>query len=543
MNFLEKMTIKARLTLLVGFMAVLMIVIGMAGLSATNTSNENLRTVYIDRTVALSDLSEMTRLVMSNRIGVYKALWDPAPEVIQDSVSTIEKNIPKILEHWEKYKATESTPEEKSLTEKWEMAYRQYQETGMQPMLAALRAGHMDDAKRIADQVIEPIWPAIRDDLTRLDQIQIDVAKEKFDASQVNYTQARNISLAILFVSIIIAVFLAVMIIRGIGRAVVEMERATARLAEGDLNARINSYGTDELGRVAKSFNHMADKFKNAIGEVSGSTSQLAAAAEELATVTEQTNQGINQQQLETGQVATAMNEMTTTVHDVARNAEQAANAAHQADEAARSGRQIVMQSIDAIDALAREVEHTAQVIQKLETESGSIGTVVDVIKSIAEQTNLLALNAAIEAARAGEQGRGFAVVADEVRTLASRTQQSTQEIQQMIQRLQHGASEAVQVMIQGRSQAQASVQQAAKAGESLEAITRAVSNITDMNTQIASAAEEQSAVAEEINRNILTISQIGDQSAAGAQQIATASEELARLAAQLQSLVGRFKT
>ncbi|MFZ5593945.1 MAG: methyl-accepting chemotaxis protein [Pseudomonadota bacterium] len=293
-----------------------------------------------------------------------------------------------------------------------------------------------------------------------------------------------------------------------------------------------------EAGRLQLAIRMLQARLRTAMGRIEDPAERLAAAAGQLVTVSERTRQ----QRSETDRVATAMNEMSATVQEVARNAGQAANAAHQADEAARSGRQIVMQSIDAIDALAREVEHTAQVIQKLETESGSIGTVVDVIKSIAEQTNLLALNAAIEAARAGEQGRGFAVVADEVRTLASRTQQSTQEIQQMIQRLQHGASEAVQVMIQGRSQAQASVQQAAKAGESLEAITRAVSNITDMNTQIASAAEEQSAVAEEINRNILIISQVGDQSATGAQQTAAASEELARLAIQLRSLVTQFK-
>ncbi|MBI2779856.1 MAG: PAS domain-containing protein [Gammaproteobacteria bacterium] len=280
---------------------------------------------------------------------------------------------------------------------------------------------------------------------------------------------------------------------------------------------------THEAGRLQLAITMLQARLRTAMGRITDPAAQLAAAAEQLTAVT----QGTRQQQLEIDQVATAMNEMSATVHDVARNAGQAASAARNADAEAQKGKRVVGDNIDAIDALAAEVERAAQVIQKLEAESGSIGTVVDVIKSIAEQTNLLALNAAIEAARAGEQGRGFAVVADEVRTLASRTQQSTQEIQQMIQRLQSGASEAAKVMVQGRSQAQDAVKQAAQAGESLESITRAVANITDMNTQITSAAEEQSAVSEEINRNIVNISQIGNQTAA---------------AAQLQSLVRQFR-
>jgi methyl-accepting chemotaxis protein len=234
---------------------------------------------------------------------------------------------------------------------------------------------------------------------------------------------------------------------------------------------------------------------------------------------------------------------MAATSQEVARNTAAAANAARQADSETQAGREVVNQAIDAIDHLAQEVVSAADVIHRLEAESGKIGTVLDVIRGIAEQTNLLALNAAIEAARAGEQGRGFAVVADEVRTLATRTQESTQEIQKMIERLQTGAKSAVQVMEQGRSKAQVSVQQAARAGTSLDTIATAVSAISDMNAQIASAAEEQGAVAEEINRNITNISQIANQTASGAEQTATASAELAKLAARLQTHVGRFKT
>ncbi|MHB8473486.1 MAG: methyl-accepting chemotaxis protein [Gammaproteobacteria bacterium] len=313
-------------------------------------------------------------------------------------------------------------------------------------------------------------------------------------------------------------------------------------VSKGDISMKCDLVSHDLIGDLVKSFNDMAQSLRGMIGEITGSTAQLAAAAEQLTTITENTSHGIRQQQAEIDQVATAVNEMVATVQEVARNAEQAAHAAQEADQSAKSGALVATEAMGGIDALVNEVERSAGAIRELEAESENIGMVLDVIKGIAEQTNLLALNAAIEAARAGEQGRGFAVVADEVRTLASRTQKSTQEIHTMIERLQSGASNAVKVMEKARAQGKKGVDQVEKAAESLAMIAGAVATINDMNTQIASAAEEQSAVAEEINRNVVNISQAAVQSAAGSQQTASSSEDLARLAAQLQSLVGRFK-
>jgi methyl-accepting chemotaxis protein len=340
----------------------------------------------------------------------------------------------------------------------------------------------------------------------------------------------------------IISLMLAYLTINAITQGVNLVELTAQKLADGDLSARVDYGNKDELGQISTAFNKMADRFHDAISEVKDSVTQLASAAEETSTVTTQTNQGINQQLTETSQVATAMNEMSATVQEVARNAVDAAEAAREADSTFHQGKQVIDKVIDAIGELAKEVDEAASVIQKLEAESMNIGSVLDVIKSIAEQTNLLALNAAIEAARAGEQGRGFAVVADEVRTLAGRTQESTQEIEEMISNLQSGANNAVKVMEGGKEMTQVGVDQAAAAGEALQTINTAVEHISNMNTQIASAAEEQSSVTEEINRSIVSINEVAEQSAGGAQQTAQASDDLARLAEQLKGLVGRFK-
>ncbi|MCG5508748.1 methyl-accepting chemotaxis protein [Ectothiorhodospira lacustris] len=373
----------------------------------------------------------------------------------------------------------------------------------------------------------------------------LGIPRQQIDAivSQgVNQMVARLVLGILLLVAggVVVAVFLARLIVGPIVRlsdALHDISRG-----EGDLTRQLEARGRDELSDLARAFNEFVGKIRDLVRQAGAASSQLAAAAEQLSSTTEETRGQVRRQHSETDQVATAMNQMTATVHEVSRNASEAAHAAASTRQEAVAGEREVKETIRAIEALAREVENASQVITRLSEDSDDIGKVLEVIRDIAEQTNLLALNAAIEAARAGEQGRGFAVVADEVRTLASRTQTSTTEIQAMIERLQSGASGAVKAMEDGRGKARQSVTQAARAGESLKAISGAVNNINDMNAQIASAAEEQSAVTEEINRNITNIAQAVEQTSSGSDQIALASDELARLAAELQSLVGRFK-
>ncbi len=316
---------------------------------------------------------------------------------------------------------------------------------------------------------------------------------------------------------------------------------ATRRFADGDLTSRVKLNGRDELSEIGAAFNAMNAQFEMLIQQINGSTSQLAAAAEELAAISKESAENVDLQRLETDQVATAMNEMTATVQEVANNTNGAAGAAEQADQEAKNSRRVVGLTSQGITLLAGEIEKAADVIKRVDSDSQNIGSVLDVIRGIAEQTNLLALNAAIEAARAGEQGRGFAVVADEVRTLAGRTQQSTREIQDMIVTLQGGAREAVQVMEESRQHAQTSVEQARAAAGAIDVITEAVTIINRMNIQIATAAEQQRVTTEDMNRSITRIRDVAEQTAASAEQTTGASDELARLAIQLQNLVGRF--
>ena len=314
------------------------------------------------------------------------------------------------------------------------------------------------------------------------------------------------------------------------------------RCAEGDLTISVRAEGLADTQILGTSLSALVASLRQQVGDINGHARQLSTAGEKLSVITQQTSQGVKQQLSKTEQMATAINEMSTSVQDVAHNAETAAGAAREADQQSISGKQVVTLTLNTIDKLATDVENASEVIDQLKQDSESISTVMDVISGIAEQTNLLALNAAIEAARAGEQGRGFAVVADEVRTLASRTQQSTEEIRQMIEHLQGGANKAVQVMKASQEQARSTVEQAAKAGDALDMITEMVARISDMNAQMARAAEEQSLVADEINQNILTITEVTEQTAQGATTTTEAGESLAAMAAQLQAVVGKFK-
>lgn len=313
-------------------------------------------------------------------------------------------------------------------------------------------------------------------------------------------------------------------------------------IKKGDLTQKITVSGKSDFSWMAFELDSARKNVASLVHTLTGGVAQLNTATQNMTVISKETVTGVLKQQEETDQAATAMNEMTASVQEVARTATSAAEAARNADNEAKAGKQVVLETMRSIDTLANEVEKAAVTLSELEADIGNIGAIVDVIRGITEQTNLLALNAAIEAARAGEHGRGFAVVADEVRTLAARTQSSTHEIEEMVERLQQGARAAVKVMNESRESAKTSVEKAASAGSALDMITAMISTMDEMSSQISNAANEQSSVAEDINRGIVNISQIADHTADGARATSEAVDTLSSLSSQLQDASAKFK-
>ncbi|KMQ73086.1 methyl-accepting chemotaxis protein [Marinobacter subterrani] len=371
-------------------------------------------------------------------------------------------------------------------------------------------------------------------------------AKSALGFEQERMSKTRDDALLILFGATLVALVFgtgsALLITRSIVRPLEQLVDHAGKVADGDLSNNIHTDRKDDLGRLMMAMQVMTENLRHMVKEVSDGIAQIASSAEELSSVTEQTSAGAAQQRDQTDQVATAMNEMTATIQEVAKNAEAAASAASESDTKANDGHNVVTTAIHGIETLSTEINQSAELISKLRDDSANIGTILDVIRDIAEQTNLLALNAAIEAARAGEQGRGFAVVADEVRGLAQRTHQSTGEIENLVNALQQGAKDAVESMHNNIKSAESSVQVSRTAGEALSSIAESVSTIQSMNHQIATAVEEQTSVAEEISENVVSIREVTDQNATANDQIAISSNDLAQLGSDLKRVAERFK-
>lgn len=548
---LSRLSFQARLILMMGISLGLFAVLGGTGLVAVGKVNQSLDRIYQENMVPITLLERVHTNLNDCRTQLLLAMQhSPTSEFLELHDHPIEQHFDAILrcrqgndELWSRFDAIELPGGYRQQYEQLRDLIQDYSLNTVDPVFQLARKGEFFESNKELLLKVNPRLAEVRKEVNAFQEAMLAHGEQLYVQSEHDYRQILKLFIVLLVVGAAVLLLVAGRVIFSIREAVRLLSEASGKLAAGDTRVRVDYRSHDELRRVAEAFNNMGERFGEALNEVSRATQQLAAASEQTSQVTEHTGESMRKQQGEIAQVATAMHEMHAAANEVAQSSSQAAEAASHANNEASVGHEVARQTIAAIERLAGSVENATGVIESLARDSEEIGSVLDVIRSIAEQTNLLALNAAIEAARAGEAGRGFAVVADEVRNLASRTQQSTEEINEMIARLQGGAAQAVEAMEEGRSQARSGVEQTLKTTECLESIVQAIGVINDMGAQIASAAEEQSAVSEEVSRSITAINDLTAETTDGALQTTRASQEVARLATELQSLVGRFRT
>lgn len=547
---LNKLSLQARMLLLMCVALALFIVLGLAALLGIGQINQSLDGVYREHMVPISLVNQIATNIEAERTQLLLMLQhEPESAFLElhnhpismhtDAINEVRSQTKQLNTQLE---AIALDPNEQEIMRTGNQYLANMQQV-IDSSLTHMARHNFYQANELLLTQVNPAVTAATLEINKLTQSLLSDAQQEYIYAEQQYKKILQLFVTLLLVGGATIMFLTQRVVCSIREAVKLISTASTQMAEGDTTVRVDYQSQDELRRIAVSFNQMGEQMQTALRSVDNATNQLAAASEETSVVTENTSQSMRKQQNEISQVAAAMHEMHATAHEVARSASQAAEAAQHADGEAATARQVSLQTIEVIESLAEAVEHATTVITTLVKDSDEIGGVLDVIRSIADQTNLLALNAAIEAARAGEAGRGFAVVADEVRTLASRTQQSTSEINDMIARLQTSANQAFTAMETGRSKAKLGVEQTVKGTASLESIIQAVAVINDMSAQIASAAEEQSSVSEEMTRSITAINDLTSETTDGALQTTEASQEVARLATALQDLVRRFRT
>ncbi|MFC6300023.1 HAMP domain-containing protein [Pseudomonas sp. CCM 7893] len=431
-------------------------------------------------------------------------------------------------------------PEETVLFDRFKTEQQHYLQRQEQVM-AFSRQNQLGDAIKVVNGEMNQLADAMAGTLHELVILNKVNANQAATLAQSVFSRSRTWVIGMIAVTALITIGLALLLTRSIVLPLSQSLKVAQGVASGDLTGEITVSGKDEPARLQQALKSMQESLRETIRRISDSSSQLASASEELSCVTEDATRGLHQQSQEIEQAATAVNQMTVAVEEVASNAVATSQASRESDRIAQHGREQVHQTVLSIESLAEDVTANATQVEDLAQKVYGISKVLDVIRSIADQTNLLALNAAIEAARAGDAGRGFAVVADEVRALAHRTQQSTQEIEQMISGIQQGTDQAVSSMQQSNTRARSTLDVAKAAGTALEEIASAFTLINERNLVIASASEEQAAVAREVDRNLMNIRDLAQQTSAGATQTSAASQELSRLAVDLNTMVARF--
>lgn len=529
---------------LLGFALIGALMLGLGIFSLIQMGNIRQAGVAIEAVSvpSIKTLDELALLNLRMRTLAYRLVLNRDPQFQQDTQRQMDERNAQIDKIRDAYRQLVEGPQEQAAFDRYNQLLGQYRQLEAR-MRSLSQANRVEELQSLINRELfenaEQINQAMAD-LVRINTEQTRATNAKA-ASQ--YDAAFALVIGLLVTATVLTLLCAFLLTRSIVKPIDEALKAAEQVADGDLTQVIRAEGSDEAARLLRAMARMQDKLRDTLQLIAGSATQLASAAEELNCVTDESARGLQQQNNEIEQAATAVTEMTSAVEEVARNAVSTSEASSEASRSAGDGRDLVLETVGAIERMSSDVQATATLVTRLASQSRDIGKVLDVIRGLADQTNLLALNAAIEAARAGEAGRGFAVVADEVRALAHRTQQSTSEIERMIASIQGGTEEAVTSMRTSTERAESTLNIARGAGLALDSIASAVSQINERNLVIASAAEEQAQVAREVDRNLVNINDLSVQSATGAHQTSVASADLSRLAVDLNGLVARFRT
>ncbi|KTB67274.1 chemotaxis protein [Pseudomonas viridiflava ICMP 13104] len=537
---LRNMNIAPRAFLGFALIGSLMLILGVFALSQMSKIRGATEELANNNVPSIKSLDRFAEVSIRLRVLSYRLLVNRDPATQQKTIDLLAMRNKQITDAQATYEKLIADANERALYDQYVQLLGQYRqlEERMKGLTRADRISELQDLLNNemvsnSDQMNVVLGKLVEINTTQLNKVKKDASSE--------YDSAFNMVIGLLIAATLLTLVFAWMLIKSITTPIATALSAAETIAQGNLTQPIRIDGTDEAGRLLLAMKTMQDKLRDTLQGISGSATQLASAAEELNAVTDESARGLLQQNDEIEQAATAVNEMTSAVEEVARNAISTSEASRNAATSAADGRDLVQETVSAIERMSSDVKETSDLIINLATESRDIGKVLDVIRGLADQTNLLALNAAIEAARAGEAGRGFAVVADEVRALAHRTQQSTSEIERMISSIQGGTEQAVGSMRNSTERAESTLSIAKGAGTALNTINIAVEEINERNMVIASAAEEQAQVAREVDRNLVNIRDLSAQSTTGANQTSAASGELSRLAVDLNSMVARF--
>jgi methyl-accepting chemotaxis protein len=542
MNLIKNLKIRTKLNILVIFASLLLVITGVTGLVGINISNTALSSVYNEKLVNIIQLNE----VRDNQNRIRAELLDAGLErdafEILAHIDKVRTGTFKVETHLGEYSKHAMSADEKKLMDEFIAKRLDYGRNGVLPILDLLAAEKFEQVNKLSKEVVAPGFAKASESIDALIQLQVDAAKAEYERVEKLTRIIRIAAIASTLVGLILSIAIGLIITRSVNCGVRELAKTAAKLAEGELTARVDWESTDELGDLGRSFNQMASEFSSLISQVRQSADKVASAATAQASTAEKVSAISGNQTSQAGIAASALENLNLAVKDIAQKIIDVVSSANNASTMADEGQQVVNRAVLGIQQVALTVKESAQLMAALGLRSDQIGQIVKVIKDIAEQTNLLALNAAIEAARAGEQGRGFAVVADEVRKLAERTATATAEISEMISAIQSETGEAVSTMEKGSNEVSDGVALANQAGQSLQNINNSVKRVVEMIEQISEATRSQSETTNEVTKRVEHIAEMAKENTSSVDETTQASRELQKLSGHLQQVVSRFK-